>query len=320
MGDPFTSQSAPATYNQSPPSDDGSQTAANQLNWSKHIGKIGNPLKSFIESLNSAVSTAFGKIVGGAGVSSQGTSYTVVEGDQGKLVVATAAITVTTPTAATVGSPFVFGVLNQAGADITIDGAGSETVDGEATITLQDNEGVLLYTDGTNWFTVGRGLQTVPTSAMPDGSVVQMVNAGTTAVATGTTAIPWDDTVPQNTEGTEFMSDAITPNATTNLLRIDVVVVVSHSAGTSNAITVALFQDSTANALAATSMEAPGGDEVVTITLTHWMTAGTTSETTFKVRVGGNTGSTVTLNGSAGARKLGGVSASSITTTEIKAS
>ena len=47
------------------------------------------------------------------------------------------------------------------------------------------------------------------------------------------------------------------------------------------------------------------------------MTAGTASETTFKVRVGFNASGTTTFNGSGGARRLGGNFASSITITEI---
>jgi hypothetical protein len=52
--------------------------------------------------------------------------------------------------------------------------------------------------------------------------------------------------------------------------------------------------------------------------MTHYMTAGTTSATTFKVRGGVNAG-TLTFNGEVGARLFGGVCASSITVTEIAA-
>ena len=52
---------------------------------------------------------------------------------------------------------------------------------------------------------------------------VQVVNTQTGAVDTGTTAMPCDDTIPQNTEGDEFMTLAITPTSATNKLKIDVV-------------------------------------------------------------------------------------------------
>jgi len=51
---------------------------------------------------------------------------------------------------------------------------------------------------------------------------------------------------------------------------------------------------------------------------THFMTAGTTSETTFRFRAGGHTTAQVTFNGYGAARFYGGVMASSITITEIK--
>ena len=48
------------------------------------------------------------------------------------------------------------------------------------------------------------------------------------------------------------------------------------------------------------------------------MTAGTTSSTTFKLRVGAGASSTISHNGAAGGRKLGGVMQSSITISEIR--
>ena len=152
---------------------------------------------------------------------------------------------------------------------------------------------------------------------LPDGAVVQVVNSITGAVATGSTTIPQDDTIPQITEGDQYMTLAITPKATTNLLKIEVCVYMANSAGTIDV--VGLFQDATANALAAgTNMDANAA-YLRPINFTHWMSAGTTSATTFRVRAGSDSG-TVTFNGIAGARKLGGVLASSITITEIKGS
>lgn len=145
--------------------------------------------------------------------------------------------------------------------------------------------------------------------------VVQEVNTQTGAYQSCTTAIPHDDTIPQNTEGDEVMTLAITPTSATNKLKIEVIVNAAHTA--INQWIIALFQDSTANAIAACGVNtvAAGPSQG---TLVHYMTAGTTSSTTFKVRIGGNTGSTLAFNGSGGARKYGGVLASSITITEIK--
>ena len=149
------------------------------------------------------------------------------------------------------------------------------------------------------------------------GKVVQVVNVQTGAVATTTTAIPLDDTIPQNTEGGEFMTLAITPTSATSKLRIDVV---GNGSCTDSAATMAfaLFQDSTAGALAVAGV-VPFANRINNVIYTHYMTAGTTSETTFKVRGGASVGSTFTFNGFSSARKYGGVCASSITITEISA-
>jgi hypothetical protein len=55
---------------------------------------------------------------------------------------------------------------------------------------------------------------------IPRGRVVQIVNSQTGAMASGNTAIPDDDTIPQITEGTEFLTLAITPQSVTNKLML----------------------------------------------------------------------------------------------------
>ena len=154
-------------------------------------------------------------------------------------------------------------------------------------------------------------------SSPQTGSVLQVVNITTGAVATGTATIPQDDTIPQNTEGTEFMTLSITPTSATSRLRIDVVVNGAGSA--TNSWIVALFQDSTANALAAISYNIAANNVAETAAFTYYMTAGTTSSTTFKVRGGLISAGTYTFNGQSSSRLLGGVMASSITITEIAA-
>lgn len=150
------------------------------------------------------------------------------------------------------------------------------------------------------------------------GSTAQVVNTETGAVATGTTTIPNDDTIPQNTEGDQYMSLAITPKNAGSTLIIDVVWTGSNGGvGTGNLIAAALFQDSTANALAAMQNGADASGSPCLIFFRHKMTAGGTSATTFKVRAGANVAGTTTFNGVAGGRLLGGVMASSITITEI---
>lgn len=159
----------------------------------------------------------------------------------------------------------------------------------------------------------GDGSWATPASST---GVIQVVNTQTGAVATGTTAIPLDDTIPQNTEGDQYMSLAITPTSASSKLLIDVVAHVAHSS-VNTWMTAALFQDSTANALAVGFQTNPSTDGNTEIRFAHYMTAGTTSSTTFKVRIGANGAGTTTFNGRLGARLFGGVVASSITITEI---
>lgn len=159
-----------------------------------------------------------------------------------------------------------------------------------------------------------------PQVALP-GHVVQVARNQDGAFATGTTILPLDDTIPENDEGDEYMTQAITPTSAANLLAIE------HSGYfggiTGNAIgqiIAALFQDDTVNALAA----AVGGKDTATETicavhLEHCMLAGTTSASTLKIRAGGNAAGTLTFNGNSSARLFGGVYASRLDVREIMA-
>ena len=176
---------------------------------------------------------------------------------------------------------------------------------------VQDEGDIVEQSDGSAWTALS--VVSVGTSG-----VVQVVNTQTGAVASGSTVMPADDTIPQNTEGDQYMTLAITPTNASNKLRIDVVAHVACDTSSRN-IAVALFQDSTANALAVTDSPVLGGGAnfMRSVNFTHYMTAGTTSATTFKVRAGVETSGTVTFNGAGASRFYGGVFASSITITEI---
>ncbi len=93
-------------------------------------------------------------------------------------------------------------------------------------------------------------ISSVNNAKLATGVPVQVVSVGSSAVATGTTTIPVDDTIPQITEGNEFMTLAITPRSATNRLLIRVVFHLSHGSVSTANLVAALFQDSTANALA----------------------------------------------------------------------
>ena len=150
------------------------------------------------------------------------------------------------------------------------------------------------------------------------GGIVQVVSTQTGADSSSTTQIPYDNTIPQITEGFEVMTRTITPKFATSKLLISVV---CHLSASVNSLpTTALFLGSTANAIASTQTHAFGlGSYPKCHNITHFMTAGTTSELTFRVRCGMNNSGTTTFNGRDGGSMNGGTLASSITIMEISA-
>jgi hypothetical protein len=160
---------------------------------------------------------------------------------------------------------------------------------------------------------------TVNNSLNAPNAVIQKVSSTVTSKLTCSTELPLDDTIPQKTEGTEVLTLAITPTSSTNILKIEF-----SGGGTTDANKfggVALFQDATTNALAAQRISGVVGAATASadsIYLTHVMTSGTTSSTTFKIRMGCSAGSTY-INGTSSARVFGGVASTVLTVTEYQA-
>ena len=155
-------------------------------------------------------------------------------------------------------------------------------------------------------------------SARQTGEVLQVANFQTGTLATGSTAIPFDNTIPQITEGDEFMSLAFTPTSASSKLKIDVVWQGTNTTVSSHGLVIALFMVGTSNALAAT-FNSVANSCLSNFVFTHYMTSGTTSAITFKVRAGSSNGGTTSFNGQSGSAYGGGVLASSITISEIAA-
>lgn len=158
------------------------------------------------------------------------------------------------------------------------------------------------------------------TAALPrlaSGAAIGFASTVSSAVATATTSIPLDDTIPQNTEGTEYMTVSYTPKSATSTLEIKIVWEGDNSSASYHMI-VALFQDSVANALAATTTFVGTTVRAVTIPLNYTTTSGTTSAITFRVRAGTDVGGTTTFNGRSSGRLFGAIPKSSITVTEYR--
>lgn len=152
------------------------------------------------------------------------------------------------------------------------------------------------------------------------GSVVQVASTVSNAKVTiPATILPYDNSIPQNTEGGQCLdANPFTPLSATNKLKITINLALAPTGNFTGA--VALFQDSTPGAIAAWPVFGAAASIPSTYTFVHYMTAGTTSATTFKTRAGQSTGSVIYLNADTGGTALfGGVCTSSITIEEIKA-
>jgi hypothetical protein len=213
----------------------------------------------------------------------------------GALTTATASITTATigavvGTSATLTNPLPIAsggtALTTLTAENVILGDGTNPVRFVAPSTT----GNVLTSNGTTW-----------TSAAP--KLDQVVTSSTSAVTSvGGTAIPLDNTIPQNTEGTEILTATITPKSASSTLIITCSIgQVSPNDG--RTFIVAFFQDSVADAFH-TSVFVVNAGQNGGGTFTFAKTSGTTSATTFKVRLGPNVSATAYINGTSGGTQL----------------
>ena len=159
---------------------------------------------------------------------------------------------------------------------------------------------------------------TISVSQKEPGKVLQQVNTQTGAVATGTTIFPEDDTIPQNTEGDEFMTLSITPKSATSTINIEAHIFYSCTASTRAG--AGLFKDSDADALAFTSNFIKDLTSMGNMQVFYSETSGSTTARTYKIRCGNiQTAGTFTFNGQSGTRKFGGTVLSTIRILEIEA-
>ena len=149
------------------------------------------------------------------------------------------------------------------------------------------------------------------------GNVIQVVEANYSTSASTSTTIPLDTTIPQNTEGAEILSAAITPTSSSNKLFIQVSL--PHLSGSGNHITAALFQDSIADALSVGTTYSGGSNWSINIYFSHFMQAGTTSSTTFKVRYGPSAGTAYINRLTTATGTFGGTTFARLVITEIAA-
>jgi hypothetical protein len=131
MGAKYTTN-ASSGYNSSPPADDGSQVASNLVKWSTQKTKLTDPLKTFIEEVNTDLVAAFDYAV-----RQISTSDSLVAGDHMRAVeiapTATTGVTVTLADAATMTNIYRVFIKNSSPHQQTIARAtGGDTIDGTA--------------------------------------------------------------------------------------------------------------------------------------------------------------------------------------------
>ena len=155
MGTKYSSQSA-SGYNASPPADDGTVADSNKTKWSQVTGKIGAPLKTFIENINSALITHFD--VGPAAIS---TNTTLDATHYGKSIEASSAITLILTDANTLGAGWHCIIKNAGSSAITIaPQTTSDTIDGVTVtdISLSIGESIAVQVvNGANGFMTSKG-------------------------------------------------------------------------------------------------------------------------------------------------------------------
>ncbi len=168
-----------------------------------------------------------------------------------------------------------------------------------------------LVTPGT-WDASPTKIQLFGPGVSLPGEVIQRRIDRASTTTTGTTSVPADDTVPTSSEGTAFLSETITPTSAANVLVVTADLMLYAPSG--NALAVSVHQDGSA-AKKTVWNNTMGG---MPYYIQYRNVARTTSATTFEIRAGTDTGSTVTFNGFNGARFYGGVVTSQILIEELQ--
>ena len=240
MTNPYTTQTI-ANYNTSPPADDASAVASNQVFWQKHLDKIGDPLKVLSEGINTELLSAFSKLDLNL-IRAITANDTQLAADERKLISATNTITYTLLAAVTAGDGFTVTVLNAGTGVVTIDANLAELINGAPTIALSASAAVKLRCNAVGWDIAERF---DPVLTLRDGSELTIATGSITPTA-GYHAV---DT--EADAATDDLTDIVTTNIPDGgvlvIRAIDAThdVVVKHTASGANKIVIAAGADLT---------------------------------------------------------------------------
>lgn len=156
-----------------------------------------------------------------------------------------------------------------------------------------------------------------PGRRLPGERVQRVIGAVSTSGVTASGQIPRDNTIPQITEGTEIVTAAIAPSSAANILVFDASCYTNSPSGADD-VTMALFKDSGANAIAATYATTGNTNYSSVITLMHSALATSVASATYRLRGGANSFGTYWNRHNTGAF-YGGVSVAGLRVEEIAA-
>lgn len=177
-----------------------------------------------------------------------------------------------------------------------------------------------VYAGPTSGSAAAPAFRAVNVADLPNGTVIQRVYAEYTANTSITAVIPGDDTIPQNTEGTQILTASITPLRTTSRVRARFAGFGAPDGVVGVALTAALFRNSGADAIQATifiNFNATNG--IDNLVMEFEDSPGATSAQTYNVRVGVQAAGNLRMNGNSGARLYGGAARSTLVLEELAA-
>lgn len=153
-----------------------------------------------------------------------------------------------------------------------------------------------------NWTAAPSVLQLMTDGIKRTGDIVQRAMSWTGSVATGTTAIPNDNTTPQDNEGDQYLSQALTQQMISSLVYVRGALIVNHSAVLPMTITVSNAASGATDTDSCSRVDqASVANDPETGYFSFVYQPQTVTAQTYRIRAGGSTGSTTTLNGSASA-------------------
>ncbi len=226
------------------------------------------------------------------------------------------------------GDGNVFALPEQGVASSVTDGGAATLITPGVTVTSKAFR-ILGYLDWTAGLPVGGNFSIGPDVvraygsgvALP-GAILQCLESNLATKSTGTTVVPYDDTIPQRGESDSYFTYSITPSSMCNQLEHRVTLMCSHSAAGANPIALCVHYQSgfgpTADAIACSIGTPPAADKPIPISVSFIQSIPQTGQLGYRIQAAGTTAGTLTVNGAAGNRLFGGALNSHYSLTEYQ--